>query len=150
MKGERLFKQVSKCRRSALKIYDLSRGELLAKGVYREVSVLKFNPDYVIKFEMNPAKGMFCNVLEWRNWIDARHSPLEKWLAPIEMLNETGQILIQRRATFDGKYPSKVPWQFTDIHKGNFGWIDGKFVCIDYPFLRTGYHPKFRNVRKWR
>ncbi len=150
MKGERLFKKVSEGKRSALKIYNESRGEILGKGVYREVAVFKFNPEYVIKFEMNPGTGMFCNVQEFRNYHNYMHTSLHKFLAPIALINETGQLLIQKRVTFNDKFPNKIPWQFVDIHKKNFGYIGKQFVCCDYAFLRTGYHPKLRTVKQWR
>lgn len=150
MKGERLFRNAAKGKKSSLAIYNIARGELLGKGVFREVSVFKFNPDYVIKFEYGNEREMFCNVSEWRNFINARHTQLEKWLAPCEFINETGQLLIQKRVDFNGKYPDKIPWEFTDVHKKNFGWIGRRFVCCDYPWLRVGYHPKYRLVKKWK
>lgn len=150
MIGERLFRKATAGRKSSPVIYDIARGELLGKGCYREVSVFKFNPEYVIKFEFGNERGMFCNVAEWRNFINAKETPLEKWLAPCEFINETGQLLIQKRVEFNDKFPDKIPWQFTDVHAKNFGWIGKQFVCCDYPWLRTGYHPKFRTVKKWR
>lgn len=149
MKGERLFQKTVKGVRSSLKAYDLAKGELLGKGVFREVSVFKFNTEYVIKFEFGNERGMFCNVLEWRNFINARYTPLEKWLAPCEFINETGQLMIQKRVHHDGKFPNKIPWEFTDVHAKNFGFIGNQFVCHDYSWLRSGYHPKFRNVKNW-
>lgn len=150
MIGERLFQNAIKGKRSALKIYEIASGDLLGKGVFREVSVFKFNPEYVIKFEFKPERGMFCNVSEWKNYINSRNTPLEKWLAPCELINETGQILIQKRVDFSGVYPKKIPWEFTDIQKPNFGWIGKQFVCCDYAWLRTGKHPKYRTVRTWK
>jgi len=60
-----------------------------------------------------------------------------KYLAPIELINETGDILVQRRVEFKEKkfYPKKIPILFTDIKQANFGWIDGQFVCCDYAYL---------------
>jgi hypothetical protein len=121
-------------------IVKLLCGELIGKGVYRDVYVLKQNPDYVVKIEREPDYGQFANVTEWRNYINYKEWKfLAEWLAPCELINETGQILIQARINWDGKrrkdYSKEIPSVFTDTKLKNFGWLGDKFVCCDYSFF---------------
>lgn len=116
-------------------------GELLGRGVYRDVYVLKFNPEFVVKIERDPGTGQFANVTEWRNYNDFKDWDLLKdWLAPIELISETGQVMIQRRVSLEGKrkkdFPAKIPWPFSDLKYKNFGWLNGRFVCCDYSWFR--------------
>lgn len=118
-------------------------GDLIGQGCYRDVYVLKQNPDYVVKIERDPSKGAFANVLEYRNWMDNKEwKTMAKFLAPCLLINETGQVLIQRRISRDGKckkdYPKEIPIFFTDLKYKNFGWIGDQFVCCDYSFFRLG------------
>lgn len=60
---------------------------------------------------------------------------IARWLAPCEFLSPDGRILLQRRVervTQAYKMPEKLPTFLTDFKKENFGWLDGKLVCIDY------------------
>ncbi len=131
-------------------------GEFIGKGVYRDVYVLKQNPNYVVKIERNPCNGVFSNVTEWRNYQNNKEWEwLSEWLAPCEMINETGQILIQHRIHHKEKnfYPKYIPSIFTDLKYKNFGWIKDRFVCCDYAFIpiftiRKG-ESKMKRV-KWR
>lgn len=127
-------------------------GELIAKGLYRDVYVLKSNPEYVVKIERDMSHAQFANVTEWRNYIDAREWEwFANWLAPCEMINQTGQVLIQRRVT-PGKrkdYPKYVPAMFTDLKLQNFGWIGDRFVCCDYSFLKTALPTQKRKGSKY-
>lgn len=116
-------------------------GELIDYGLYRDVYVLKQNPDYVVKIERDMSEANFANATEWRNFINNRDwAFLSEWLAPCELINETSQIMIQRRVYWEGKkrkdYPTHVPGMFTDLKLKNFGWLsDGRFVCCDYSFM---------------
>lgn len=114
-------------------------GELLGSGVYRDVYVFKQSPKHVIKIEADMSKANFANVTEWRNYIDLKERHwFSKFLAPCEIINQTGEVLIQQRVTHKEKkdYPKKIPIYFTDIKRTNFGWIGNQFVCCDYSFLR--------------
>lgn len=114
-------------------------GEKIGSGCYRDVYVLKQNPDYVVKIEREP--GAFCNVQEWCNWINCKEwVAFSNWLAPCEMITEDGRVLIQRRVTHGKRkdYPKHIPSFFLDLKVKNFGWIDGRFVCVDYPWLNPG------------
>lgn len=118
-------------------------GELLGKGVYRDVYVFKKYPEYVIKIERDMTRANFANVTEFRNYIQNQDwTFLSDWLAPCELINQTGSILIQERVYWDGKrrkdYPMYVPGIFTDLKLKNFGWTKkGQFVCCDYSFMTT-------------
>lgn len=114
-------------------------GEQIGEGLHRDVYVLKQNSDYVVKVERDPSRTNFANVMEWRNYVDNKDwKKLSCWLAPCEMINETGQILIQQRVYHNRKrkdYPKYIPSIFTDLKLKNFGWIGDKFVCCDYPLF---------------
>lgn len=140
-------KSVSKIKRSVC-------GPLIGTGLYRDVYVLKQFPDYVVKIERNPSKGMFENVMEWRNYIQ-HHSWkfLGPWLAQCVTINKTGEVLIQRRVNWEGKrrkdYPKYIPAFFTDLKLKNFGWVGDKFVCCDYAFLVLGVPVKNKYAKWW-
>lgn len=122
-------------------------GKLLGEGSYRSVYELKIDPRYVVKIEKDPQDGNFCNVSEYRNYMDYTYCEMvKKWLAPILTINETGQVMVQRRVKMKWEdYPSHVPEWFTDTHPGNFGFIGNRFVCIDYS---TIIHHKIPNSDK--
>lgn len=118
--------------------YKLMCGEKIGYGLYRDVYVLKQNPNYVVKIERDMSHGMFANVTEWRNYINNKEwGWFEKWLAPCEMISPTGQVMIQGRVEHRQRkdYPKYVPAIFTDLKVKNFGFIGDRFVCCDYSFL---------------
>lgn len=128
-------------------------GEKIGAGLYRDVYVLKQDSNYVVKVERDMSTGNFANVTEWRNYIENKEwTYIKDWLAPIELITETGQILIQRRVTLEGKkckdFPKYIPAAFTDLKRKNFGWIGEQFVCCDYSFL-IPIHPKFNKRLKY-
>jgi hypothetical protein len=136
--------------KSVSEIVRLICAEKIGHGSTRDVYALKIDANYVAKIERDMSSGDFCNVMEWRNYVDNRYWELGKWLAPCEMINETGQVLIQRRVS-PGKrkdYPKYIPQHFTDLKVKNFGWIDGVFVCCDYPFL-VGLNMKMKYAKWW-
>jgi hypothetical protein len=128
--------------------------EQIGTGVYRDVYVLKQNPKYVVKVERDMSKGSFANAMEWRNYIDNKDwNLLKEWLAPCELINETGEILIQKRVSWEGKcrkdLPKYIPDVFTDTKIMNFGWIGKKFVCCDYSSLLLGTKGKMKHAKWW-
>jgi predicted Rdx family selenoprotein len=128
--------------------------EKIGEGVFRDVYVLKQNPKYVVKVERDMSKAIFANASEWRNYCNNRDWKLVKgWLAPCEMINETGELLIQKRVSWEGKrrkdYPKYIPDIFTDTKLTNFGWIGKKFVCCDYSFFVLGTKGKMRFAKWW-
>lgn len=149
-KFSKLFHGCSTIRQTMKKLC----GEHLGTGLYREVFVLKQDPDYVLKIEYDPSTGMFANVTEWRNWVNNKEFKfLAPWLAPCESINQTGQVLIQRRVSWEGKsrkdYPKRIPWVITDTKLKNFGWIGDRFVCCDYSYLLEYNRNKMKRVT-WR
>ena len=113
-------------------------GELIGVGLYRDVYVLKQDSNYVVKIERDMSHGTFANATEWRHYINNREWDwFEQWLAPCELITETGQLLIQRRIEHRKRkdYPKYIPAIFTDTKLSNFGWIGDRFVCCDYSFI---------------
>ena len=127
-------------------------GEFLAEGIHRRVYVCKIDPRYVVKIEPSMIAGDFANVMEWRFWIDNKEwKDLSKWLAPCEIISQDGRILIQRRVQFymSREYPERIPSLFTDLKKGNYGWIGKQLVCCDYPFTLMNNHSLRLKKIKW-
>lgn len=127
-------------------------GEQIGEGLFRDVYVLKQNPEYVVKVERNPRLTSFCNVMEWRHYNDNKEWEwFVKWLAPCVLINETGQVLIQRRVTHGPRkdYPKYVPAVFTDLKVRNFGFADGKFMCCDYAYLVLYPNKPMRYAKWW-
>jgi hypothetical protein len=113
-------------------------GKQIGVGLYRDVYVLKSNPNYVVKIERDMSTATFANVTEWRNYINNKEWKwFAEWLAPCEMINTNGQVLIQRRVEHRKRedYPKYIPGVFTDLKLQNFGWIGDRFVCCDYSFI---------------
>jgi len=128
-------------------------GELIGKGLYRDVYVLKQNTKYVVKIERDMTTAQFANATEFRHYIDNREWDfLKDWLAPCELINETGQVMIQQRITHGRRkdYPKYIPYVFTDLKLKNFGWIGDKFVCCDYSFFRMVSNKEMRYAKWWR
>jgi hypothetical protein len=113
-------------------------GDQIGYGAYRDVYVFKHDPKYVVKIERDMKTGVFANVREWTIWEDNKDwIQLGPWLAPCLIILDTGQIMIQARAEFRDRkmYPKKVPSVLTDRKYKNFGWVRGRFCCIDYGML---------------
>jgi hypothetical protein len=56
------------------------------------------------------SQGIFANATEMRNYSDNRDWNLLKgWLAPCELINETGELLIQKRVSWEGKTQKRLP-----------------------------------------
>lgn len=123
------------------KIVKLVCGRKIASGAYRDVYELKEDPlHYVVKIERRVGECNFTNACEWRNYINYQHSPLGDLLCPVELINESGSVLVMRRAVIATKadrmlLPKILPAAITDTKYCNFGFIDGKVVIVDYPFL---------------
>lgn len=114
-------------------------GDWLATGLHRKVFVFKPDDRFVVKMEIGYKE--FANIGEWRNWEwNKAWEKFSQWLAPCEWISDDGIFLIQRRVQriIDGgsnKYPKKIPALLTDTKYFNFGWLDGRLVCCDYPNL---------------
>lgn len=129
-------------------------GQLIGKGLYRDVYIFSRDDRFVIKIERDQSRGSFANVTEWRNYINNKEwEVLSKWLAPCEAISRDGRIMLQWRVKrlVDGekiKYPDKIPSVFTDTKRGNWGLLKGKFVCCDYSyFLQCDF--KMKKAKWW-
>jgi hypothetical protein len=127
-------------------------GDQISSGANRDVFDCKIDPRFVVKIQRT---NNFCNVLEWKIWCEFAMTPAWKYFAPCAGISESGHILYMRKAEFRDKkeYPKKVPHFFTDRKYGNYGWIDGRLVCVDYAsfIISNGVWPlnKLRRADWW-
>lgn len=106
-------------------------GEYLGGGVARRTYRSRLDWNAVVKLE--PANCDFQNIAEWHLWSNASAS-LEAWLAPCITISPCGRILMQRfvEPITEDRLPDKVPGVLSDLHMGNWGWLDGRPVALDY------------------
>lgn len=129
---------------------DLMLGKFLGSGVGREVYVFRPDPTFVIKFETG--NQSFQNIREWDLWNDLAEQPkLRKWLAPINSISPSGDILMQRRTTpmRKNELPKRVPAFATDLKIQNWGLLDGQPVMHDYGFIRQEALKGKLETAKW-
>lgn len=115
--------------------FNMLCGRLIGEGIHRTVYECKIRPDLVVKVE-NQHMREFSNVLEDKFWSDQQHyKKVADWLCPIEFLSPDGRLLLMRKARIlhpKDKLPDKLPAFLTDVKLCNFGWLDGRVVCVDY------------------
>lgn len=111
-------------------LFNMIAGDHLGGGIAREVFVHGQDSDLVLKIETESRS--FQNVLEWEAWQRLRDTEHAKWFAPCVSISSCGLILVQKRTMPALHYPDTLPAFITDTHMGNFGTIDGQFVCHDY------------------
>lgn len=127
-------------------------GEKLGRGLNRDVYVLKHDESWVVKIQRTTN---FDNILEYSIWEALKRVPkYSKWFAEVLTINETGFVLFQKRVEHRRwkDYPKKIPKFFTDLKLKNYGWIDGQFVCCDYPnvlLMLAGYITEDLKTAKW-
>lgn len=142
MSNERLFEDC----------FNMVCGRLLHEGVYRKVYECKLRPDLVVKVEEDPENGYrnFHNVKEWMFWEDNNIvSSIKKWLAPIEYISPDARILLQKKVKIvseDDELPKGVPAFLTDLKRMNFGWLEGRLVCVDYALTITNPSMKLKKA----
>lgn len=111
-------------------------GKELGSGIHRTVFEYRIDPTLVVKVEKDDGWRQFANVREHQFWADHQYyQPVAQWLAPCRYLSPDGYISLQQRArpVIEGDaLPDKLPKFLTDIKRENFGWIDGRLVCVDY------------------
>ena len=150
--SDHIAKQIHDLPTSARDLCHLFLGERIGSGMSRTVYAHGADPSLVVKHESGG--GSFQNVLEWTVWEAVKDSPMARWFAPCVSISPNGLFLVQKRATFPPRdeYPEKVPAFFTDLKYGNFGRIDGQFVCVDYGtfnLVRNSFTAAFRKARWW-
>lgn len=118
---------------------DLMCGKLIGEGIHRKVFECRIRDDLVVKVETDDDWRYFSNVHEMKFWSDHRFAPnVAQWLAPCEFMSPNGRILLQQRVQpirDTDVLPLKLPAFLTDIKRENFGWLNGKFVCVDYALV---------------
>ena len=128
--------------------FNLLCGELLGEGIHRKVFACTSDPSRVVKCETNT--GIFSNAREWRNWDECRYADRwNKWLAPCVAISPLGTVLLQKRVQplrRGDDLPDKLPAFLTDIKPQNFGWLNGKLVCHDYPQINSSLSDKPRSI----
>ena len=115
--------------------FNLLCGDLIGEGIHRKVFECRLRSDLVVKVEINTGWRYFANVLEMKFWNDHQHfKKVANWLAPCEYLSPDGRILLQKRCEGVGRafFPEEVPSFLTDIKCNNFGYYEGRIVCVDY------------------
>lgn len=126
--------------------FNLLCGEKLGSGIHRDVFECRLRPDLVVKVEQEREWRRFANVLEiefWHRFQD--YKPVADWLAPCEYLSPDGRILLQKKvrvASELDELPEKLPGFLTDIKPENYGWLEGRLVCLDYAIVLD--NPKVR------
>ncbi len=106
-------------------------GKALGIGIHRKVAVFLPGTNKVIKIAEECPN---INVLEDEIWQMVKDTNIAKWFAPCVAISPCGIYLIQERAETRPKseYPKMIPNFFSDLKYANYGWIKGKFVCVDY------------------
>lgn len=120
--------------------FNLLCGRKLNAGIHRTVYECRLRADLVVKVETDEDLRSFANVRESLFWGDHEdHSAVARWLAPCEYLSPDGRVLLQRRCEplRADDLPDRLPSFLTDIKAENFGWLDGRVVCVDYATTLT-------------
>ncbi len=119
--------------------FNLLAGKLIAEGIHRKVFECRLRPDLVVKVEFEEDWRYFANVHEDKFYSDAPPA-VKEWLAPCRYLSPDGRILLQDKVqpiTDKTKLPEKIPAFLGDVKPENFGWLNGKLVCVDYVYVNT-------------
>ena len=129
--------------------FNLLCGEKLGEGIHRTVYECRVRPDLVVKVESDEHR-YFANVFEDKFWADHQfYEPVAKWLAPCEYLSSDARILLQRRCRplhDSDVLPDKIPAFLTDVKRSNFGWLDGRLVCMDYAMMIPNPSKRLKRV----
>lgn len=134
---------------------NLMCGDLIGAGTYRDVFECRIAPQYVVKVERSRVNGWrkFANVTEMMFWDEQQnYKKVADWLAPCFLLSPDGRILLQHRVdrmAVAGELPEMIPGFLSDLKPQNFGWLGGRFVCVDYSFTLPNPRTALRKV-KWR
>lgn len=137
--------------------FNLLCGELIGRGMSRQVFACHLRDDLVVKSETG--HGNFQNVTEWQVWQAVRDTPMAIHFAPCHSISPCGAVLIQSRTRPAGmdEFPRLMPAFLTDFKRTNYGVIVGKkgerkFVCHDYGLhllLENGMTKRTRLAYWW-
>ena len=106
--------------------FNLLCGELLGRGMSRQVFACHLRDDLVVKTESG--HGNFQNVIEWETWQRVRDTPFAVHFAPCHSISPCGAVLIQSRTRPAGlgEFPRLMPAFLCDFKRTNYGVIAGK------------------------
>jgi hypothetical protein len=133
--------------------FNLLCGRLIGEGAYRKVFECLIRQDLVVKVEIDTGRRNFMNVLEMEFWRASMYNKsVASWLAPCEHLSPDGRILLQRRCEGIGRtfLPDKLPKFLADIKQENFGYYEGRVVCVDYAGTIVSPSVKMIQIKEWR
>ena len=107
-------------------------GDYKGAGTYRALFDHATDPTLVVKVETGTRS--FSNVHEYEIWKAVQGTPWEKWFAPVVDISPAGMVLVMKRCEVATArcLPDKVPAFFTDLKAENWGFLDGRPVCLDY------------------
>ena len=124
-------------------------GDLLGEGIHRRVYECRIRPDLVVKVEDGDLR-YFANVHEHKFWADNQYrDSIARWLAPSEYLSPDGRVSLQKRVDPilpSQELPDALPAFLTDVKRSNFGWLDGRLVCVDYAMASQSANGRLRRV----
>lgn len=134
-----------------LDIFDCILGKEIGRGMTRIVYEHRTDPTLVVKVEHEG--GAFQNVREAELWFEIADTPFAKWFAPVVYVSASGSVIIQKKCerVQKSKYPKKIPGFLTDTKYGNYGLLNGKFVCFDYgsiPFT-ANWNGRLKKAEWW-
>ena len=138
---------------STRELADLFLGDVIGRGISRNVYAHRQDPTLVIKHESGDG---FANQIEWNVWNIVKETPWKKWFAPCVDISPCGLWLIQKKVEFPSheKYPAKMPYFFTDFKYSNYGRIGKQWVACDYGDLSVlishGLTNKLKKAHWWK
>lgn len=119
-------------------------------GTHRAIFDHATDPGLIVKVETG--SGDFNNVREWDAWQAVKDTDFATWFAPVVEISPAGLLLVMKRctpATIES-LPDKVPAFFTDLKAENWGFYEGRPVCLDYGLhllLENGLTKRMRKAR---
>lgn len=130
--------------------FNLLCGKQLGGGIHRDVFECRLRPELVVKVERENDWRYFANVQEMKLWSDNQHyDKVARWLAPCDYMSPDGSILLQRKVNICNSFdtlPNELPSFLTDLKPENFGWLEGRFVCVDYAMTLDSPNLRLKKV----
>lgn len=135
------------------KPYETCLTMMATLGEYRGVGTSRWVFDFlpirntVIKISLGCVSQ---NENENRIFDEVKGTSHAKWFNKVLWCSDDARILISPRAAdyFTDAAPGRIPHYFSDLKPENFGWVDDKFVCIDYGLVLCGFTPSQKKLTK--
>ena len=124
-------------------------GKLIGEGKFRKVYEYLPNKQFVVKVNKpfisnnEVILNHDYNLEEYKNFLLLKKYDLDIWVAECFYLND---IFLMRRVDNLPKGVYRVPTFFPERKKNNYGWLNQRIVCIDYPEI--GFKNDLRNEIK--